>query len=370
MEKIKQYGERKNNFGFIRLLSAIMVITGHMYVLTGQSAPGIMWGGLHGFGVASFFVIGGYLNTKSWIRQPIFKRYIVKRVFRIFPALFFWIFLTVFVIGPLMTSLSVKEYICNSLTWKYMLNCFLYINHYLPGVFENNIASEAVNGSLWCLPVEFLMYLVLPVYVNTGQKLSTKLQKWFYGGTTLFVIMGRVVWGAWFNEGNDIFKDATYLMNAVSSILWIIPYFFIGSFTASCKMEEYLNTQIGIVAIFIASIVTYLPAPFSYIGQYIFISYVVLSLALPEKPVFAMANKRDISYGIFLSGFVIQQMLIHIFVQKEYMINLWLLNTLSIGFSLLAGFLIEKFVERPAGRLGDKILFANAKEIDTDQKKG
>lgn len=194
MGKSGLYEERKNNFGFIRLLSAIMVITGHMYVLTGQSAPGIMWGGIHGFGVASFFVIGGYLNTKSWTSRPIFKRYFAKRVCRIFPALIVWISFTVFVIGPLTTSLSMKEYICNSLTWKYMLNCFLYINHHLPGVFENNIASEAVNGSLWCLPVEFLMYLVLPIYVNIGQRLSARLQKWYYGGSTLFIIIVKVVW--------------------------------------------------------------------------------------------------------------------------------------------------------------------------------
>lgn len=122
-------------------------------------------------------------------------------------------------------------------------------------------------------------------------------------------------------------------------------------------MEKYLNIQIATVAIFIASITIYLPAPFSYIGQYLFIPYVVLALALPEHPVFAMVNKRDISYGMFLSGFVIQQVLIHIFVQKEYTINIWLLNTLSIGFSVLAGFLIEKFVEKPAGRLTDKIIF-------------
>lgn len=357
MEKIKQYEERKNNFGFIRLLSAIMVITGHMYVLTGQSTPGIMWGGIHGFGVASFFVIGGYLNTKSWISRPIFKRYLAKRVCHIFPALIVWISFTVLVIGPLVTSLSVKEYICNSLTRKYMLNCFLYINHYLPGVFENNIASEAVNGSLWCLPVEFLMYLVLPIYINIGQRLSSQLQKWYYGGSTLFLIIVRMVWNIWFHEGNDLFVEMTYWTNAISGVLWIVPYFFLGSLAASCKMEKYMNIQIATVAIFIASITIYLPVPFSYIGQYLFIPYVVLALALPEQPVFAMVNKRDISYGMFLSGFVIQQVLIHVFVRKEYTINIWLLNILSIIFSMIAGFLMEKFVEKPAGKLTDKIIF-------------
>lgn len=46
--------EKNNNFGIIRLVSAAMVIVGHMYGLTGQNAPMIMWGPIHGFGVASF----------------------------------------------------------------------------------------------------------------------------------------------------------------------------------------------------------------------------------------------------------------------------------------------------------------------------
>ena len=65
----KQYesGERNNNFGFVRLLSAFMVIVGHMYVLAGENAPMIIYVPIHALGVASFFSIGGYLITKSWM---------------------------------------------------------------------------------------------------------------------------------------------------------------------------------------------------------------------------------------------------------------------------------------------------------------
>lgn len=357
--------ERKNNFGMVRLICAVMVIAGHMYGLTGQGAPMILWGPIHGFGVAGFFVIGGYLITKSWIRRPVFREYIVKRVFRIFPPLIVCVLLTVFVIGPLMTSLSAKEYFCNPLTWKYMLNCVLYINHLLPGVFENNIASSAVNGSLWCLPVEFLTYLVIPVYIGIGTRLSEKWRKWYYGGCTLFIITARVVWDTWLHGGNGIFGETNYyvqvIIDSFSAVLRIVPYFFVGSLLASCRLEKYLNAQAAIVVIFISSILAYLSGPLYYVGEYLFIPYVILSFALADSPIFAGINKRDISYGMFLSGHVIQQILIHIVVKKGYAVNVWLLMLLSIGFSVAMGFLVERFIEKPAGKLMNRIICKQVK---------
>lgn len=345
--------ERENNFGIMRLMGAILVIWGHMYVLTGQTPPMFMWESIHGFGVAVFFVIGGYLITQSWMRRPIFKEYIVKRVFRIFPALIVCVALTVFVVGPLVTSISVKEYFSSPLTWKYLLNGVLYINHLLPGVFENNIASSAVNGSLWCLPVEFLMYLVVPVYVGIGMKLSAKFQRWYYGMITLFVILARVIWDTWLC-GNGIFVETSYfsqvIIGLISSTIRIIPYFFVGSFFAAGGLEKLLNVQTAVMAVMLGSALFYLSTPFCYVVEYLLISYVVLAFSLADKPAFTGLNKKDISYGMFLSGHVIQQVLIHIAVQKGYTIRIWVLTILSIGLAAATGYLMEKFIERPTGK--------------------
>lgn len=357
--------ERKNNFGVMRLIGAVMVIWGHMYVLTGQTPPMFMWESIHGFGVAVFFAIGGYLITKSWMRRPVFKEYIVKRIFRIFPALIACVLLTVFVVGPLMTSIPLREYFSSLLTWKYLLNGVLYINHLLPGVFENNIASTAVNGSLWCLPVEFLMYLAVPVYVGIGMKLSDRWQKWYYGTTTMLVILARVIWDTWLC-GNGIFVETSYfsqvIIGLISSTIRIIPYFFVGSFFAVGGFEKLLNVQTAVMAVMLASALFYLSTPFCYVAEYLLIPYVVLAFSLADKPAFVVFNKRDISYGMFLSGHVIQQILIQIAVQKGYTIHIWLLIILSIGFSVVMGFLTERLIEKPAGKWMDRIILSMAKE--------
>lgn len=351
--------KRENNFGIMRLIGAVMVIWGHMYVLTGQTPPMFMWESIHGFGVAAFFAIGGYLITKSWMRRPAFKEYLIKRVFRIFPALIVCVLLTVFVVGPLMTSLPLKEYFCNPLTWKYLLNGVLYINHLLPGVFENNIASSAVNGSLWCLPVEFLMYLAVPVYISIGGKFSVKLQKWFYGAVTLLVILARVIWDTWL-LGSGIFVATSYfsqvIIGLISNTIRIIPYFFVGSLLAAGGFEKLLNMQVAVIVVIIASALFYLSTPFCYMAEYLLIPYVVLALSLAEKPIFATLNKRDISYGMFLSGHVIQQILIHIAVQKGYTIHVWFLIIVSIVFSVVMGFLIEELIEKPVGKFVNSII--------------
>lgn len=344
-------GTRENNFGIIRLMGAVMVIIGHMYTLLGQGVPTLLWNSVNSIGVAIFFTIGGYLITLSWLREPKFKTYIIKRVFRIFPALIVCILLSVIVIGPLMTNLPINEYYSNPLTWAYMKNCLLYIHYALPGVFADNICVGTVNGSIWCLPVEFLMYLLIPIYISLGSKLPEKMQKWYYGIATVLVIVAGSVWTTWYYDTHFVFYGMDF-----SQIMQIVPYYFIGSLFAVCKLEKILNLQIAMVVTIFASGMCFLPAPFCFLAQYLVIPYVILSLALAAKPVFSVFNKIDISYGMFLFGFIIQQMLIQIFVHRGWTLNVWILMTLSILLSGIMGSLTEKIVEKPAGILCKRIL--------------
>lgn len=346
-----EYNSRKNNFGAIRLIAAIMVIVGHTYALIGQNPPETMWNPVQTFGVAIFFCVGGYLVTLSWLRQPDFKQYIVKRIFRIFPALIICILLTVFVIGPLITSLSVKEYFDNPSTYTYLLNCFLYINYALPGVFVNNIGSTAVNGSLWFLPVLFLIYLLVPLYIGIGSRISAKAQKWYYMGVTLFSIVFRGIWVVWFYDTHYVFYGMDF-----SHIVDVVPYFLMGGLFAVCRLEKYLNLSKAVVVMIGAAACSYFPAPFSDCAGCIFIPYVTLSLALEEKAVFIKMNKIDISYGIFLFSFIIQQILIQIFLHKNWRLDVWILLILSILISVAMGKIVDVFVDKPIGKLRKAML--------------
>src|ERR1051326_7285415 len=128
-----------------------------MLLTGGQAILGLV-------GVFVFFTISGYLIAQSFetTRAPLI--FLTKRALRIFPGLFGCLLVCVFVIGPLVTSLPVAEYLASRQTWLFLLhNAVLDVEfNRLPGVefWPGNIGG-IVNGPLWSLPCEALMYLML-----------------------------------------------------------------------------------------------------------------------------------------------------------------------------------------------------------------
>jgi peptidoglycan/LPS O-acetylase OafA/YrhL len=135
--------QRDNNFDFLRQFAAFCVIVGHSQSLVST------------FGVQIFFAVSGFLVTESWLRGPKIGSFLKKRTSRIFPGLMVCILLTALVMGPLLTRLPVGEYFDHPGTLLYLKNIFLSPVYFLPGLFEGNTYPNAVNGSLWSLPVEF-----------------------------------------------------------------------------------------------------------------------------------------------------------------------------------------------------------------------
>lgn len=156
---------RSNNFNILRFLAALMVMAGHMGYILGTSVPQLWGEQIQVLGVRIFFLIGGFLITKSWLSDPHFLRYSVKRCSRIWPALIVYVLFVTFIAGPFITSLTVREYFFNSGITRYLKNILFYIEYNLPGVFYTNPYPYAVNGSLWTLPVEMLMYLAVPFII-------------------------------------------------------------------------------------------------------------------------------------------------------------------------------------------------------------
>lgn len=343
--------EKRNNFGMLRLVGATMVIIGHMYGLTGSVVPSIMWNTINSLGVAIFFTIGGYLITVSWQKDSNFIRYIVKRAFRIFPALVVCVFFSVFIIGVAVTKMPLSEYLRHEMTINYFKNIILRINYTLPMVFDTNPFPSVVNGSIWCLPVEFLLYLFIPIYISVGNKISSRKRIFFFGFCTLLII----ALGCAYNSAIEI-RDFVFYGMSLKQIATIIPYYFIGSFIALGRFEKYLNIQIAIVLLIVSTGLAYIKEPYAHLFAYGIIPYIFLSFAITENPIFCKINKIDISYGMFLFSFTIQQTLIYVFLKNNLSINIYVLIILSMFFSVIMGILTEKYIERPAMKLSKEII--------------
>src|SRR6266436_7051048 len=104
---------RQNNFDALRLLAAISVIFSHSFLIaegTQNNEPLILLTGNQSIlglaGVFVFFAISGFLVTQSFEQTANPLNFLAKRALRIFPGLFTVTLLSAFVLGPLVTNLS------------------------------------------------------------------------------------------------------------------------------------------------------------------------------------------------------------------------------------------------------------------------
>ena len=168
-------GSRDNNFNLMRFCAALGVFFSHCFPLAGHGSQGKAQ--LLGFVCLNvFFVVSGYLVTKSYMDSKDIKQYFWSRILRIFPALCLAVLYSTFVIGLLFTTLPLDQYLSNLQVYLYVIkNIALLIPdipRQLPGVFESNIYSSNVNNPLWSLPFEISFYIAIGLlaYVSSAKK--------------------------------------------------------------------------------------------------------------------------------------------------------------------------------------------------------
>ncbi len=168
--------KNNNNFDFLRLTAACLVLIGHAPLILGQKFYSwdpfkILFGhNMHAFGVVVFFVISGFLVASSWERRHSAFSYFKARILRIFPGLIVAVLICVFILGLLLTNRPTGEYLSSVQTYQYLFNMtLLRISYNLPGVFEYNPIASSINGSLWSLPYEFCCYIVLACFAGLAK---------------------------------------------------------------------------------------------------------------------------------------------------------------------------------------------------------
>ncbi|TDY25512.1 peptidoglycan/LPS O-acetylase OafA/YrhL [Paraburkholderia sp. BL6665CI2N2] len=321
----------KDNFDAIRLFAAVVVVYGHAFALTGTAVPTIFGHPVSAIAVKVFFIISGYLVIESWRRDPSVLRYLSRRSLRIFPGLVVCTLLSAFLLGPLATSLPLSEYFTSPLLTRYLRAIILRPQTLLPGVFEHNIYPNAVNGSLWTLPVEFAMYVVSPLLVlwGRGQKTRIILGCLSLCGLALYVV-------------HFAKPDLGVHGQAISDALDVAPYFLLGATWRIAAPRAVFNAQIALFALFLLPLV---PAGPQYeIGLYLVLPYAILSFSLAKPALLRSAGRfGDFSYGVYIYGFPIQQtMALFFHTQGQPFLNFGLSLVPTLVLSALSWRIVEK----------------------------
>lgn len=316
-----------NNFDSVRLLGALLVLTGHAFVLTAHfPVPRFFGIPVHTLGVAVFFCVSGYLVEGSWLRRPCAGGFLRNRCLRIFPGLVAVVLVTVFLLGPLVTNTGL-EYFQKPQTYQYLLSITLDAQYFLPGVFRDAVhASRAVNGSLWSLGVEFICYLVV---LGAGLALRQR-------GYVIFAILAVLCAAA-------TFAPEESPLDALKPAASMVVFFAAGAILSAVKPSVRTLASMTIAGIVVwLGIAIALPSV-AILGAWVTLPGLVILVGRSTTPGLRSAARfGDLSYGIYLWAFPVQQLVLHYFGHVPLALNLILVFALTLPLAFISWHLIER----------------------------
>jgi peptidoglycan/LPS O-acetylase OafA/YrhL len=336
--------DRNNSFDVLRLVAASAVLLGHCFPLSGQGALEPLkrytrYGSLGEVAVDVFFVISGYLVTASYLRSSGPIDYLGKRALRLLPALWCSVLLTVVVLGPLLTQLPVGQYFEHPATRGYLGNLYLSVNYMLPGLFAGNPYPNVVNGSLWTLPSEVLMYLlVLALGVVRQLNRATCL-----GMVLLFVCLRLVVLPS-------AFPYTPFWMD-------LLPYqdmtrlgiFFFSGAVIVFAPPEWTAYRRYVVAVGLLILILLANTFFSLIWLMVLLPLLVIAVAQAQSKLSAAISRvGDFSYGVYIYAFPVQQTAAMLLGSRVSSLSLFLV---SMPMTLIVASASWYLVEKPSLQL-------------------
>ena len=162
-----------NFFTPLRLLFAVLVLIGHAYVVAlgdPMAEVNVFYAYKPSYlAVNLFFIASGFLVTKSMLYRGDIPEYSSARLLRIYPALIIHVFFVMFIVGPFVTNLPLKEFFTNPQFYTQPLQVlsFYETQMILPGALEKN-AEQFGSAPLWTLRYEILAYIGTAIAFSLG----------------------------------------------------------------------------------------------------------------------------------------------------------------------------------------------------------
>ncbi|WP_322050905.1 acyltransferase family protein [Paraburkholderia bannensis] len=304
----------RNNFDLVRLLAACAVVYAHSFILQPPDGHIDLVTALLGFdysgslGVFAFFLLSGLLVTASFDRQRSALRFIILRASRIWPAIAVASLVAIFIIGPLLTTLPLQQYFASRLTWGNLdsFSVILLGKHIqLPGVFENNHAPNAIFAPLWTLPIEVRYYIVVLVTGMLGLLKSPRTM-------LVAVSIGMVpflVYPHFEPHFHLALRDLANKPGGPNGYAYFPePVFMTGMLLYALRERVDINGW-GAAALF-AMYLGLRGTPLAQGVFYVAFGYGVLWLGTTPL-LHRFAPRNDYSFGIYIYGFAIQQVVAH-----------------------------------------------------------
>lgn len=315
---------------------AILVILDHCFPLTASVTGNPLLGfaqyqaGTGELAVDLFFFISGFLITASWLNCKTMDDYLRRRILRICPGfiaavIFSFLVATVFAVHPFTDLFQHLQKLDGTL---------VFIVSGLNGnwIFPGNPFAGTANGSLWTISWEFICYLIV---AGLGVFGLFKRRVLILG---IFILLLGVYVGAILNQ--------LFILNSGCRFF---GYFLAGTCAWLWRDKIILNNTFALLAIFMTLFAAQFP-PYFNVLMPLTGCYLVLwvGFAFHIKSM-AWCDKTDLSYGVYLFAFPIQQILAYGGIR-----NPWLMFALATPIVLGIAYFSWNYLEKPFLKLKSK----------------
>lgn len=334
---------RRNGFDAIRLFAASAVIISHAFALTqGSEAGEPLYQATRGdatiglAAVAVFFIVSGLLISLSFDRSRTWRIFVQNRALRLFPGLWVCVILTVFLFGPVVTSLSLGAYFASPQTLGFLGNLvFLPTSHGMGGMFPAHPFSGAVNGSLWTLKYEVACYIGGAILLCFGRwRLAAVATCW------AIAMLGTLVGGDPHGQ-----KGVFYHL---AQLFWLFRFYGAGMLLYLLRDRIKLSSRAGWLAA--AGVIAAVPTLWFTEALATLGAYALLVLAYQAPDWFrSLTRHGDLSYGVYIYAYPIQQMFVPLSLASSSpaFVNM----ALALPVTCLLAWASWRLVEAPALQL-------------------
>lgn len=341
-------GRAGNNFDFLRLNLALLVIVSHSWLLIGRNSSDPMMLATHGqmdsgaVAVNAFFIISGFLIAQSWTRSSGWRDFLARRVLRIYPGFLMAGALSALVFAPMIEP-DPGAYWGSFDPSRFLL-----------GLLELRLRTPetvGVNGSLWTVRYEFLCYLGI---MGLGLARALPRRGWILGVlvATMTALGAQEIFGLRVDD-----QRAGWVLGYFVRLSRLSSNFLAGTVFFLYRDRVVLSARgIWLAASAFAAMaaqpwVNVLPAAFPVVG-----GYLVLAVAyLPVRWMHDWARRCDLSYGIYLYGYPIQQVVILLLggptEAGRSSLSPWVIFAASVPPTVLAAAASWWLVESPTMRV-------------------
>jgi peptidoglycan/LPS O-acetylase OafA/YrhL len=331
-----------DNFAAIRLGLALAVIVSHAFSVGTGRVEDEPLHHLTGYtlgehAVNGFFAISGFLVTMSFDRRG-WRAYAEARTLRILPGLVAAVLVVGFLIGGALSRLSYGTYLGSPELWRFLGTTLTQLksNTSLPGTFETN-PFRFPMGTVWTLRYEIFCYLGVLVAGLAGvirrPQIALALVALLAVALALVEVMGPS------SKATETSLRLP-LIFAAGAALYV--------WRDRARVSGLIAAALAVLTVIAAATPLYKPLLF------LATAYGVLWFALaPRLSSPVLDFKTDLSYGVYLYGWPIQQGLQQLApgISAAALVAASLVATLVVA--ALSWFLIEKPALRlKARRLG------------------